>query len=212
MPLGTSIPAPSPLASGRIGIRVIRLSDAPVLEQLLRENRDWLQPWEATHPNGGTAVPGSVSLRPTIKAMRRQLRAGSGVPFVITVDGAVIGQLSVSEIGGGALRSAQLGYWIAQRSAGNGATPTACALAIDYLFRELRLHRVEICIRPENAPSLRVVEKLRLRYEGRRAAYIHIDGAWRDHDCFAITAEELGAGMLSRLGASPDAEVRPPVQ
>lgn len=212
MPIGAPIPVPAPRSSGPVGIRVIRVSDAPVLEQLLRENRDWLQPWEATHPNGAGAVPGSVSMRPTIKAMRRQLRTGSGAPFVITLDDAVVGQLSVSEVSGGALRSAQLGYWIARSAAGRGATPTACALAIDYLFLELGLHRVEICIRPENAPSLRVVEKLGLRYEGRRAAYIHIDGAWRDHDCFAVTAEEARQGMLSRLGASLDGGARPPVQ
>ncbi|MFC7766134.1 GNAT family N-acetyltransferase [Leucobacter soli] len=80
-----------------------------------------------------------------------------------------------------------------------GITPTAVALAIDVCFGELRLHRVEICIRPENSASLRVVEKLGLRFEGRRARYICIAGEWCDHDSFAITAEEAPRGMLARL-------------
>ena len=46
-------------------------------------------------------------------------------------------------------------------------------------------------MRPENAASLRVVQKLHLRPEGMRRAAIHVDGAWRDHLVFALTAEEV---------------------
>ena len=60
------------------------------------------------------------------------------------------------------------------------------------------MHRMEICIRPENAPSLRVVEKLGFRYEGLRRRYIHINGDWRDHFCFALVAEEIPVGVLRR--------------
>jgi [ribosomal protein S5]-alanine N-acetyltransferase len=92
-----------------------------------------------------------------------------------------------------------IGYWIGKDFAGRNATPIAVALAIDHLFEQLGLHRVEIDIRPENAPSLRVVEKLGLRKEGLKERYIHIDGAWRDHLVFAITKEEVQGSMLGRL-------------
>lgn len=198
-PLGSPISAPSPQRHDRVELRLIRSRDARVLERLLRENRRWLEEWEATHPHGATAAPGSVSMRPTIRSMRLQMNAGSGVPFVMTYDGEVVGQLNVSEISGGALRSAQIGYWISETVAGRGVTPVGVALAIDYLMRDLRLHRVEICIRPENTASIRVVEKLGMRFEGKRDAYIHIAGEWRDHVCFAVTAEEIPHGMLTRL-------------
>lgn len=199
MPHTDAIDAPPPLREGRVGLRLIRAGDAAPLERLLRANRAWLVRWEATHPSGRTVEPGSTPMRSTIRVMRRQLRAGRGIPFVMTYDDDVVGQLSVSEMSGGALRSAQIGYWVAQSAAGRGITPTAVALAIDYLFGAVNLHRVEICLRPENDASRRVVEKLRLRYEGRRQAYIHIDGAWRDHDCYAVTKEEVPGGMLERL-------------
>ena len=60
----------------------------------------------------------------------------------------------------------------------------------------VRLHRVEVNIRPENAASLAVVRKLGLRDEGVRERMLHIDGAWRDHRSFAITVEELHGGRL----------------
>ena len=57
------------------------------------------------------------------------------------------------------------------------------------------LHRLEASIRPENAPSRRVVEKLGFREEGVRVRQLHINGQWRDHLCYAITAEEVPAGL-----------------
>lgn len=202
-PLAQPIDAPAPLGHGQVGLRAIRTSDARALQRLLTENRGWLEPWEATYPGGGGAVPGSTSMRPVIRALQRQLRAGSGVSFVITYADEIVGQLTLSDISGGALRSASIGYWVAERFAGKGITPTAVALAVDYAMSVLRLHRIEICIRPENAASLRVVEKLGMRAEGRRLGYIHIAGEWRDHDCFAVTREDIPEGMLSRLGAAP---------
>ena len=87
---------------------------------------------------------------------------------------------------------------MSERFAGKGVTPAAVALASDYAFFQVGMHRMEICIRPENAPSLRVVEKLGFRYEGLRRRYIHINGDWRDHFCFALVAEEIPVGVLRR--------------
>lgn len=202
-PLPFPIDTPSPRASGRIGLRAIHTRDARVLQQLLTDNRAWLEPWEATFPSGGGPVPGTVPMRPMIRALQRQQRDGSAVPFVMTYDGEAVGQLTISDVTGGAMRSASIGYWVSQHVAGRGITPTAVALAVDYAMEVLHLHRIEICIRPENAPSLRVVAKLGMRFEGRRERYIHIAGQWCDHDCFAVTREEIPEGMLARLGAAP---------
>jgi ribosomal-protein-alanine N-acetyltransferase len=44
---------------------------------------------------------------------------------------------------------------------------------------------------PHNVRSRRVLEKNGFRLEGRAPRYLRLDGRWRDHDLFAITAEEL---------------------
>ncbi|HXJ27968.1 MAG TPA: GNAT family protein, partial [Streptosporangiaceae bacterium] len=64
------------------------------------------------------------------------------------------------------------------------------------------MHRLEASIRPENIASRRVVEKLGFRDEGIRVRQLHINGSWRDHICYAITAEEVPAGMLPRWRSS----------
>lgn len=185
------------LRDGDVTIRQIRLRDSRPLEKELLDNRSWLRTWEATQP-GATM---SFDARASIKGLLAQFRSGHGVPFVMEYRGDFAGQLNVSGMSYGSLSSASLGYWVAERFAGLGVTPTAVALATDHVFFSLGLHRMEICIRPENTASLRVVEKLGFRYEGLRRRYIHIDGDWRDHFCFALTVEEIPEGVLRRWRA-----------
>jgi ribosomal-protein-alanine N-acetyltransferase len=71
-------------------------------------------------------------------------------------------------------------------------------MAVDHCFRVMGMHRLEASIRPENTASRRVVEKLGFRDEGVRVRQLHINGTWRDHICYAITAEEVPTGMLPR--------------
>ncbi|MFT4210462.1 MAG: GNAT family protein [Microbacterium sp.] len=179
---------------GPVGIRLVRAKDARVLQDHLMANRSWLRRWEATSPDG----PVSLDMRLGIRRLLQQYRDGSGVPFVMEYDGRVAGQLNVWGIARGSLASATIGYWVAKEFAGRDITPTSVAMATDICFTQLRLHRMEICIRPENHASLRVVQKLGFRYEGLRRRYIHIDGDWRDHYAFALVREEVPQGVLAR--------------
>ena len=196
------------LNDGPISVRPIRIRDARTLERELIDNRTWLAKWEATNPHGSFGF----DTRASIRALLANARAGHGLPFLVEYNGEIAGQLNVSSISYGSLSSATIGYWIAQRFAGKDITPIAVALATDYCFFSMGLHRMEICIRPENAPSLRVVEKLGFRYEGLRRRYIHINGDWRDHFCFALVAEEVRQGVLRRWRSDAvpaDAATRP---
>ncbi|WP_299537764.1 GNAT family N-acetyltransferase [uncultured Streptomyces sp.] len=188
------------LTDGEVVLRPIRLRDQAAWREVNRRNRDWLRPWEATVPPPGPGAP--PAQRPTYRQMVRHLRAearaGRMLPFAIEYEGRLVGQLTVAGITWGSMCSAHIGYWVDRSVAGRGVMPTAVALAADHCFHRVGLHRIEVCIRPENAPSRRVVEKLGFREEGLRPRYLHIDGAWRDHLIFALTAEEARDGLLRR--------------
>ena len=186
---------PLPLHSEGVTLRLLRRRDARTIEQLLLRDRAWLEPWEATVPGR----IGQINGRSLVSGLLAQFRDGFGLPLVIEVDKRIVGQLNVANILYGSVGSANIGYWIARQHAGRGITPRAVAMAIDYLLLEGGLHRVEVDIRPENAASLRVVEKLGLREEGLKERFIHIAGAWADHRSFAITKEELKPNLVSRL-------------
>ena len=183
------------LTHGEVTVRSVRLRDSHAITRLLKDNRDWLRQWEATIPDSYGAPPA----RQMIKSVLRLARQDQVAPFVIEHRGRVVGQITLSGISFGSLASGAIGYWVAESVAGNGITPLAVALVTDWAFTNLGIHRVEVCIRPENTASLRVVRKLGLRYEGLRRRYIHIDGDWRDHYCFAVTSDEAFSGVLARL-------------
>lgn len=180
---------------GAVVVRLIERRDAKRLQALLDDDRDWLVPWEATIP-GSRRRPEAKWL---VKGLLHQYRQESTLPFVIEVDGQVVGQLNVANVLHGSVSSGTVGYWVSRSVAGRGVTPVAVALVCDFFFFQLGMHRIEIDIRPENRPSLRVVEKLGFRHEGVKERYIHINGAWRDHQIFALTREEVGDGLLARL-------------
>ncbi len=188
---------PVELHDGRVGVRGIRQRDGSRWMDVRTANMEWLRPWEATSPIVGAGAPGTFT--DMVRRLRREAKVGHTLPLVVTYDGVLVGQLTVGGISWGSLRSGFVGYWISQEVAGRGVMPTAVALTVDHCFYTMGLHRLEVNIRPENAASLRIVEKLGFRDEGLREKYLHIDGAWRDHRTFALTADEVGPnGLLAR--------------
>lgn len=190
---------PATLRDGLIGLRPINRKDRDLWVEVRGRNAGWLSPWEATPPRD-TGTP--MTFAAMVRSLRRQARDGTLLPFVVTYDDVLVGQLTVGGITWGSLCSAHVGYWVDRRVAGRGVMPTAVALATDHCFRTVGLHRVEVNIRPENAASLRVVEKLGFREEGTRVSFLHIAGDWRDHRSFALTAQEVPEGLLARWKAT----------
>jgi ribosomal-protein-alanine N-acetyltransferase len=115
----------------------------------------------------------------------------------MTVDGRLAGHVMVGNVVREPLLSGYIGYWCDARLACRGVTTAAVALVVDHCFGPVRLHRLEATVRPENAASLRVLEKLGFREEGLFRRYLDVDGAWRDHLCYALTVEDLPAGGMA---------------
>jgi ribosomal-protein-alanine N-acetyltransferase len=190
---------PARLNHGPVGLRPPRLRDASTWSSLRVRNEAWLAPWEPTSTESWGARHTIAAWPGLLSSVRRFARAGMLLPFVVTYEGQFVGQLTVNNVVRGALRSAQIGYWIDQAHAGRGIITTAVALATDHCFGPVGLHRIQVDIRPENAASRRVVAKLGFREEGYLQRYLDIDGAWRDHISYALTVEEVPGGLLSRI-------------
>jgi [ribosomal protein S5]-alanine N-acetyltransferase len=195
---------PAVLSAGPVQLRPPKVRDGRAWSEIRIRNQSWLQQWEPSSPNSWVERNSVSAWPPLASALRKAGRNGTMLPFMITYGGRLVGQVNVSNVVHGALRSCSIGYWVDSAVAGRNVVPTAVALSVDHCLQSVGLHRVEIDIRPENGPSLRVVEKLGLRQEGYYERYLDIDGGWRDHVAFAITIEELhGATMLARLTRLP---------
>lgn len=194
---------PVRLNHGPVTLRPLRRRDEGAWAEIRARGADWFGPWDSTRPPD--SLEESLTFAQMVARFNARARAGQMLPWAVEyhpephAPGTFAGQVTVSGITRGSASWAQIGYWIDQRWAGRGIIPVAVALAGDYCFTTLRLHRLEIAIRPENTKSLAVVRKLGFRYEGRRPRYMHVAGDWRDHDVFALTAEEVAEGLLRRL-------------
>jgi ribosomal-protein-alanine N-acetyltransferase len=147
---------PATLTDGPVTLRPLRLRDGPSWSEVRRRNVRWLAPWEATPPDGTPMVQTSLATYVAMwRRLRREAATGRALPFAITYDRELVGQLTVGGIARGSLHSAHLGYWVDSRVAGRGIMPTAVALATDHCFWSAGLHRVEVNIRPENSVSAR---------------------------------------------------------
>jgi len=169
-------------------LRPLAMRDKGEWDVVRKENAEYVGEWEPTAPDG---VGRRITFRQYVRGLDSEAKAGRILPFVIEVEGGIAGQMHLFGIVQGSLLSGAAGYWVARRQAGRGLATRALGLLCDYAFRSAGLHRVEVNIRPENTASLRVVEHLRFRDEGVRARYLHINGGWRDHRTFALTAEDL---------------------
>ncbi len=197
------------LREGRVGVRPLRLRDASAWSEARNANEEWLAPWEGRQPGLPLATweerHTPAVFASMIRVLRREAKGGRCLPFGVTYDGDLVGQITVANVVRGAFQSAAVGYWVDGRLAGNGIIPTALALVVDHCLTEVGLHRIEANVRPENGPSRRVVEKLGFRQEGLHPRFLHIDGDWRDHLSFAVTAEDIPEGLLRRWLARENA-------
>ncbi len=105
-------------------------------------------------------------------------------------DGAIVGFINISEIVRGSFQSAFLGYGAVAAHAGNGYMREGLELVLARAFNELRLHRLEANIQPGNTGSIALVRRSGFVREGFSERYLKIGGRWRDHEHWAIRAEQ----------------------
>jgi len=111
---------------------------------------------------------------------------------LLAVDGnsELVACINLNEIVRGILQSAYLGYYVFDPFAGQGLMFQAMQQVIEYAFVNLRLHRLEANIQPQNTKSRHLVTALGFRLEGLSPRYLKIGQDWKDHERFALTTED----------------------
>lgn len=168
-------------------LKPIRFRDKTQWDSVRAINRDWLSPWEATRPRVDQDHP-LPTYYGMVMQLNREMRALRSISLgVFLKEGKgelLIGQITLGGIIFGAMRGAHIGYWIDQRYSARGYTTRAVKLLTNFGFDALRLHRIEINLRPENEASKKVALKAGYILEGARSNYLHIAGDWRNHITF----------------------------
>jgi [ribosomal protein S5]-alanine N-acetyltransferase len=175
----------------RVALRALNDEDAPRLRELLRANAAYLQPWQRL----ADASEQRGSLTHAAREIARDRTAAAlGQAFGYLVEecatGHMVGRVALTGVLRGGFLNAYLGYWIAERCRGRGYAGEAVHALLKLAFDRHALHRVQAAIMPRNQASIRVMQKLGFRHEGRALRYLQIADVWEDHDLFALTREE----------------------
>jgi ribosomal-protein-alanine N-acetyltransferase len=105
--------------------------------------------------------------------------------------GRIAGVINLNCIVRGFFQSTYLGYCVGQPFARHGYMTEGMRLVTHYAFTVMSLHRVEANIQPNNQPSIALVKRCGFRLEGFSPRYLKIAGEWRDHERWALLADEL---------------------
>jgi ribosomal-protein-alanine N-acetyltransferase len=178
-------------SNGAVYLRTPVRSDQEEFVSLMRASRSFHRPW-ATAPTDAErfAVYLADAKRNDFEAMLVCREA----------DGAILGFFNLSHITRGLLQSAYLGYAVGKPYAGQGYMREGLDLVLRRAFLPLRLHRVEANIQPGNRASIALARGAGFRREGFSPRYLKIGGRWRDHERWALLADEWRA-LLSGSAA-----------
>ncbi len=172
----------------RVSIRPPCAADERELSRLREASWDFLAPWESAPP---PAPFGEEWFATYIESAARD--DTERLLICRADDGAIVGGANISAIVRGAFHCGFLGYWIGGPFARQGLMSEALPLVLDHAFGALSLHRVEANVRPENTASIALVRRSGFRREGFSPKYLRISGEWRDHERWALLAEEWRA-------------------
>ena len=175
--------------AGDFYLRLVTPDDASAMLDLLERNRDFFRPFEPRRPPEQWSVAAQRELL-LVGAERNAQELEYGFGMFLKEDDLLIGRVNLSNIVRRAFQNAYLGYFLDRHYNGKGYMTAGVDAVVDFAFGPGRLHRVQAAVMPENVASVRVVEKVGFRLEGFAPRYLRIDGAWRDHNVYALTAED----------------------
>lgn len=166
----------------RVGLRHLNRLDQAEFVALNSESADFLAPW----------MPGKPVTTPEAfdaYFARFDGLAHEGLVICRLDTGAIVGRANINNIVRGTHQAGTLGYCAYASTTGRGFMTEGLRLVARYAFGDLGLHRLEANIQPHNTPSLNLIARVGFRREGYSPNFQFIDGAWRDHERWAITVE-----------------------
>lgn len=164
---------------GVVRLRRPRLDDAAAFTAAVQRSVDHLEPW-VSPPRDEVAFHHMVA------------RLGPNyIPSVLehVESTQLLGAFNLSEVVRGNFLSAYLGYYAFQPHAGRGFMARGLKLLLAFAFEDLALHRVEANVQPANVRSVALARAGGFEREGFSRGYLYIDGAWRDHERWAMVRE-----------------------
>jgi ribosomal-protein-alanine N-acetyltransferase len=116
----------------------------------------------------------------------------------------IVGVINLNNVVRGSFQSAALGYYAFAPHAGKGLMREGLLLVLKHAFEKLKLHRVEANIQPDNRASIALVKKCGFVKEGFSRRFVKVCGQWKDHERWALLADEFRKGPALEITSRED--------
>jgi len=174
-----------------VGQSVVEMNKGCILVEPSRKRRDeFLAAVRRSKKLHGRWVSPPATVEKFDEYLKRVRKETHLSYWVCTERGELAGVININEIVRGLFCSGYLGYYAFAPHDGRGYMKKGLCAVLSEAFRHQRLHRLEANIQPDNESSRRLVQSVGFRLEGFSPRYLKIAGRWRDHERWAITAEE----------------------
>ena len=179
--LSGDIKMPASYETDRLYLKILKKSEKNKVLDYYCRNKCFLEEWDPHRPDGFYTKEYQEQV---LEKEYRSYEEGNLLKLWIFPKGEpskVIGFIVFNNIVRGSFWSCHLGYKLDEDYINKGFITEALRKGIDIIFNDYKLHRIEANIMPQNARSLRVVEKLGFYNEGLAYKYLKIHGKWEDH-------------------------------
>ena len=174
----------------KVILRPPQYSDWKAWADERKKNKLYLQPWE---PLWSINELERSSFVKRVRMFERLSHNDQAYSFLIfTSDNEdFIGEVNISNVQRGIIQSCTIGYWIAKDCEGKGMMSESLELVKEFIFNELKLHRIEAACLPHNMPSLKVLLKNGFIKEGTARKLLKINDKWQDHTVLSFIVDDF---------------------
>lgn len=158
------------LSHGLVRVSTTFPEDSKVIQKIQEENKRFLDPWK-TPMNTDSSETKILSIR---------------------YKEEIVGQIILWNFQYNELKSCSVSYWLAEKHTNQGIGTSAVNLVCEYAFNELEVDEIDAVIQPENAASIRLVEKLNFSHRKTIGDYQVFQGRWQGYTVYTITKEPNG--------------------
>ena len=174
----------------KVILRPPQYSDWKAWADERKKNKLYLQPWE---PLWSINELERSSFVKRVRMFERLSHNDQAYSFLIfkSDNEDFIGEVNISNVQRGIIQSCTIGYWIAKDCEGKGIMSESLELVKEFIFNELKLHRIEAACLPHNMPSLKVLLKNGFIKEGTARKLLKINDKWQDHTVLSFILDDF---------------------
>lgn len=168
------------IVTKRLLLRLANQEDVPLIVKYYADNQAYLTPFYTVWPESFFT---EAYWNSEVEIAISEFVQGQSLRLLIfsQSESTIIGTINFRNFIRSSAQFCTVGYSLAENEQGKGYMTEALEASIDYVFNELKIHRIMANYMPHNQSSGNLLKRLGFVVEGYARDYLLINGQWQDH-------------------------------